>query len=92
MFLVTGELEEECMCVCVCVCERERERERERENSNNNNSYIALYPLQIYELAALYNQKSTCTIAAYININMTKSQDETKKERKKKEKKEKKHK
>ena len=23
-------------------------------NSNNNNSYIALYPVQIYKLAALY--------------------------------------
>lgn len=30
-------------------------------NNNNNNSYIALYPIKIYKLAALY----------IININMT---------------------
>ena len=26
-----------------------------RGNNNNNNSYIALYPVKIYKLAALYN-------------------------------------
>ena len=48
---------------------------------NNNNSYIALYHLNIYKLAALYIinikirltiQKCTSTINAYINIKMTK--------------------
>ena len=58
---------------------------------NNNNSDIALYPVKIYELAVLYiintvhyqhrhpldSQNSTSTMHAYININMTRSQDET---------------
>ena len=47
---------------------------------NNNNSYIALYPVNIYKLAALYIinikfrltiKKSTSTINAYINIKLT---------------------
>ena len=43
-------------------------------NNNNNNSYIALYPVKIYKLAALYiiNIKIRLTIKntinAYINI------------------------
>ena len=46
-----------------------------------NNSYIALYPVKIYKLAALYIininirlaiKKSTITINAYINIKMEK--------------------
>ena len=55
-------------------------------NNNNNNSYIALYPLKIYKLAALYiinikirltinnkkKKKIPSTINAYINIKMTK--------------------
>ena len=49
-------------------------------NDNNNNSYIALYPVKIYKLAALYIinikirltiKKSTSTINAYINIKLT---------------------
>ena len=44
-------------------------------NNNTNNSYIALYPVKIYKLAALYiiNIKIRLTIKntinAYININ-----------------------
>ena len=46
-------------------------------NNNNNNSYIALYPVKIYKLAALYiiNIKIRLTIKntinAYINIKLT---------------------
>ena len=56
-----------------------------RRNNNNNNCYIALYPVKIYKLAALYiinikirltikkkKKKRTSTINAYINIKMTK--------------------
>ena len=48
--------------------------------NNNNNSYIALYPVKIYRLAVLYMitikicltiKKSTSTVNAYINIEMT---------------------
>ena len=63
---------------------------RFQHNNNNNNSYITLYPVNIYKLVALHyqhqnpldNQKSTSIINAYININMTKSQDGKKKLRK----------
>ena len=50
-------------------------------NNNNNDSYIALYPVKIYKLVALYIinikirltiKKSASTINAYINIKMTK--------------------
>ena len=46
-------------------------------NNNNNNSYIALYPVKIYKLMALYiiNIKIRLTIKntinAYINIKLT---------------------
>ena len=46
-------------------------------NNNNNNSYIALYPVKIDKLAALYiiNIKIRLTIEnttnAYINIKLT---------------------
>ena len=48
---------------------------------------MAPYPIKLYELAALYIinikihltiKKGTTTVNAYININMTKSQDEKK--------------
>ena len=47
---------------------------------NNNNSYIALYPVKMYKLAALCIiikirltiKKGTSTINAYINIKMIK--------------------
>ena len=58
----------------------------EEEDGNNNNSYTALYPVKMYELAVQYIinikihvtiKKGTSALNAYININMTQSQDET---------------
>ena len=52
-----------------------------KDDNNNHNSYIALYPINIYELAALYIinisvnltiKKAQVTINAYVNINTTK--------------------
>ena len=60
--------------------------EEEEEDGNNNNSYTALYPVKMYELAVQYIinikihvtvKKGTSALSAYININMTQSQDET---------------
>ena len=64
----------------------------------HDNSYIALYPIQIYELSALYiinfkpldNQKSTSTsdkcIHQHHQLKQTKSHDETNKKKNKKKK------
>ena len=71
------------ICVtCLMTCANFDHRKWQCFNNNNNNSYIALYPVKIYKLAALYiinikirltinnnnkQTKSTSTINAYIH-------------------------
>ena len=59
-----------------CSMDRERFNSSVDSNNNENKSCIALYPVNIYELAALYiiNLNIYLTVKkanAYININMS---------------------